>query len=363
MNAVQERIRAEIRLNGPISTARFMELALYAPDEGYYEREHFQTGRRGDFYTSVSVGPLFGELLGLQFAAWAALPAEEGAQIVESGAHDGQLASDILTWLEKHRGEFFSKLEYWILEPSARRRTWQEKKLARWRNKIRWFDDWVGMANGAVSGVVFSNELLDAFPVHRVRWDAPRGCWFEWGVDWNGGRLVWAPIPREQSFLKESDWPNLPAELLGHLPDQFTTEIRPEAEAWWGQASVRLGAGKILTLDYGGRAEEFWLPERAGGSLRAYYKHRLSADVLENPGEQDLTADVNFSALEAAGEAAGLLTDKYEPQSRFLTGIAERGFSSDFGNWSSVQTRQFQTLTHPEHLGRSFKVLVQARPV
>jgi SAM-dependent MidA family methyltransferase len=361
MNAILEKIRAEIVSRGPMSLARFMEWALYAPGDGYYERNHSQTGQRGDFYTSVSVGNLFGELLAFQFADWAAPLSGERRQIVEAGAHDGQLASDILHWLEEHRANFFANLDYWILEPSGRRRAWQEKKLARWRNKIRWFEGWGEIPAGAISGVIISNELLDAFPAHRVGWDAPRGCWFEWGVDWKEDRLVWARLPREQSALRETAWPNLPLELLRHLPDRFTTEICPEAEAWWGEAALRLGAGKLLTFDYGRPAEEFWLPERAGGTLRAYSKHRVHAEVLENPGEQDVTADVNFSAIQAAGEAAGLRTETMEAQARFLTRIAERGFSSDAGNWSSSRVRQFQTLTHPEHLGRAFKVLVQER--
>jgi SAM-dependent MidA family methyltransferase len=115
-------------------------------------------------------------------------------------------------------------------------------------------------------------------------------------------------------------------------------------------------------LDYGLEAEEFFAPHRADGTLRAYHRHHLTADVLANPGEQDLTAHVNFTAIGNAGEAAGLKTELDEAQSKFLTRIATRAWEkgSNFGEWTAAHTRQFQTLTHPEHMGRAFRVLVQS---
>ncbi len=147
------------------------------------------------------------------------------------------------------------------------------------------------------------------------------------------------------------------------LPDGFTTEVTPAAAGWWREAASFLKRGRLLTFDYGLAAEEFFLPHRGNGTLRAYYRHRPSNDLLANIGEQDLTADVNFTALQRAGEWAGLKTDGLFSQAEFLTRIGETIWRarSGFGEWSSNQTRQFQTLTHPEHLGRSFKVLVQSR--
>ena len=164
-------------------------------------------------------------------------------------------------------------------------------------------------------------------------------------------------------LFRSPQWPELPAELMAVLPDGFTTEICPAAENWWRAAAGRLEGGRLLTIDFGLNAEEFFAPQRAGGTLRAYHRHRLSADVLGNVGEQDLTAHVNFSAIQAAGEAAGLRTERLETQARFLTGIARRAWDEGcgFGPWTSAHTRQFQTLTHPEHLGRPFRALVQAK--
>jgi SAM-dependent MidA family methyltransferase len=153
------------------------------------------------------------------------------------------------------------------------------------------------------------------------------------------------------------------SELLEVLPDGFTTELSPAADQWWRKAAMALECGKLITIDYGLTAEEFLMPERKEGTLRGYHRHRLARDVLANPGQQDITAQVNFSAIRVVGESAGLRTDAFLTQAQFLTSIAARTWKDEgsFRKWTSERTRQFQTLTHPEHLGRSFRVLVQER--
>ena len=146
------------------------------------------------------------------------------------------------------------------------------------------------------------------------------------------------------------------------LPDGYTIETCPAAESWWREAANILGHGKLLTIDYGFAADELFSPSRMHGTLRAYYRHHASDDPLANVGEQDLTAHVNFSAIRAAGESAGLKTETFSTQSQFLTRIFGKASKDDFfGKWNTNRTRQFQTLTHPEHLGRAFRVLVQSR--
>ena len=147
------------------------------------------------------------------------------------------------------------------------------------------------------------------------------------------------------------------------LPDGYIIETCPAAENWWREAAGVLGRGRLMTIDYGLTADELFSPGRTRGTLRAYFRHHASDDLLANPGEQDLTAHVNFSAIQAAGEACGLKTETFSTQAQFLTGIAEEVFKNpnSFGEWGAQQTRQFQTLTHPEHLGRAFRVLVQSR--
>jgi len=189
-------------------------------------------------------------------------------------------------------------------------------------------------------------------------WDAESRVWFEWGVGMEEERFVWKRMPRENPKSCE-----LPPALQEILPDGFIRELCPAAEEWWRQAAGILECGKLMTIDYGLTAEEFYAPERKDGTLRGYYRHRLIGDVLAEPGERDITSHVNFSAIQSVGEASGLRTDAFLTQTQFLTQIAGRfwkeGKSS--GDLNSARARQLQTLTHPEHLGSAFRVLIQSK--
>jgi SAM-dependent MidA family methyltransferase len=406
-------IREEILKSGAISFARFMELALYCPETGYYEGKKDNVGRGGDFITSVSAGSLFGELLAWQFAEWLQeFPiADCRLPIVEAGAHDGQLTKDILVWLQTHRARLFDKIEYVIVEPSPRRQVWQRETLNAFSGRVRWLDHFDVSANQRFNGVIFSNELLDAFPVHRHGWDAVQKKWFEWGVALEEEKFVWTRMPtgaraarprveigveedhpklwtsrgdeartkdRSPPSLSDIDEPagappalaspssifSLPSSLLDVLPDGYTIETSPAAEAWWRQAAEALTNGKLLTIDYGLTDAELFSPARTRGTLRAYYRHHLADDPLASPGEQDLTAHVNFDAIRRVGETAGLKTEQFCTQPQFLTRILQNAVATQakpFARLDAKQVRQFQTLTHPEHLGRAFRVLVQSR--
>jgi SAM-dependent MidA family methyltransferase len=353
-----ETIRSELGKEGPMSFARFMELALYSPGAGYYETGK-NPGRRGDFYTSVSVGELFGQLLAFQFTEWLEASGS-GSQIVEAGAHDGTLARDILAWIKAHRPERLEQLTYCLVEPSPTRREWQRETLKDFAPNVRWIPHFDASTRQSVRGIIFSNELLDAFPVHRLGWDATARDWFEWGVDFGGGKFIWTRLDRAVPAALR---PNAPLELLAVLPDGYTTEISPAAGEWWCSAATSLKQGRLLTIDYGLDAGELFSPSRKEGTLRAYHQHRPSGDVLANAGEQDLTAHVNFSALQSIGESCGLATESFSTQSQYLTRILEKTTrnKTPFGEWTSARARQFQTLTHPEHLGRAFRVLLQSR--
>ena len=429
MNTLSEIIRREAAQRGVLSFARFMELALYCPVHGYYETKKDNPGRHGDFYTSVGVGELFGQLLAFQFAEWletlnprplAAPKRSAGGsplKLVEAGAHDGQLAKDILTWLQLNRPKLFGQIEYWIIEPSPRRQEWQKKTLEQYSSHVRWFADFQSLLqertchsspatrHPPLCGVIFSNELLDAMPVHRFGWDAAKKTWFEWGVAVDGEKFAWARISETLAsrrgeragaggafenipssifhlLARRSEAETAPSSLLAVLPDGYTIETCPAAEDWWREAAGILERGKLMTIDYGLTAGELFSPSRPRGTLRAYYRHHASDDLLANVGQQDLTAHVNFSAIQVAGESVGLRTEMFSTQSQFLTQILEKaskdnslgelvaskhlvspksaGGGSEDG-WTPAQARQFQTLTHPEHLGRAFRVLVQSR--
>ena len=238
-------IREEILKSGAISFARFMELALYCPETGYYEAKKDTVGARGDFITSVSVGRLFGELLAFQFAEWLqAMPcAECGVRMVEAGAHDGKLAADILHWLQTHREQLFSKVEYAIVEPSEERRRWQKETLAKWADKLLWVSHLSDLADPRCN-IIFSNELLDALPVHRYGWDAKQNKWFEWGVLLEGEKFAWTRLGNAPSAICNP-------QLESVLPDGYIIEVSPAAENWWRAAAHVLKRGKLVTIDYG----------------------------------------------------------------------------------------------------------------
>ena len=344
-----------------------MDLALYCPDCGYYETENDRIGRRGDFHTSVSVGPLFGELLAFQFAAWLAQLGAGRLQLVESGAHDGRLAADILRWLQQWRPDIFARTEYLIGEISTRRQGWQRKTLQEFAAKVRWLDPDMAPQAGRFNGIIFANEFLDALPVHRVGWDARQREWYEWGVVVKEEQFCWSRMKKSQILSPESPVSErlrtLPAELLDILPDDFTTELPPVAERWWHHAGMALQHGWLLTIDYGLLTDDFFAPHRSWGTLRAYRRHRLCKNLLANAGGQDLTAHVNFSAIQQVGETAGLRTELFTTQADFLVQVMKRFWSETEarGAWTNLRNRAFQTLVHPAHLGRAFRVLVQSR--
>jgi SAM-dependent MidA family methyltransferase len=239
-----------------------------------------------------------------------------------------------------------------------RRQEWQRENLKAFAPQVHWVSGLRANLGERLAGVLFCNELLDAFPVRRFGWDAAKQAWFEWGVALAGEDFCW-----RRMVPPVSDTTHLCApELERVLPDNYVIETSPAAANWWREAAGVLSHGKWLTIDYGLSAEELISPARTGGTLRAYHRHRASNDLLANPGEQDLTAHVNFTAIQQAGEAAGLRTEAFCTQPQFLTRILQKAVAENFfAQMDAKRLRQFQTLTHPEHLGRAFHVLVQER--
>ncbi len=354
MNLKQSIVR-DIENNGPISFARFMELALYAPALGYYEQKG-RVGRAGDFYTSVSVGCLFGELLAAQFSqCLAQYEATTPLHIVECGANDGQLALDILEALRRCDPKLGERIRYGIIEPSPTHQAWQQEKLQNFPHAW-WAESWDDVE--AFTGIVFSNELLDAMPFHRISWNKQLNQWMELKVSWTVNReFFWVMDHFSGDRL---ELPFVPSELAEVLPDGFTTEISPAASLWWQSAAEKLKQGKLVAIDYGITGEQLLSPERSRGTARAYFKHHLVEDLLANPGDQDITSHINFSAIIAAGEAAGLKTEFFDSQAKFLTQLLSNT-SMSAAQWDRKRLAQFQTLTHPSHLGTRFKVVVQSR--
>lgn len=351
MSQLDRIIRAEILAAGPMRFDRFMEMALYHPGLGYYAKTGAPTaiGRAGDFFTSVSVGPLFGRLLARQFhQMWRVLGKPRPFDVIEQGAHDGQLARDILEWCRAETSDFFDAMRYGIVQSSGSAFTVSAEFAGR-------IDCGKDLESPTVEhGVFFSNELVDAFPVRRITRLA--GEWRERHVDVDGENLVWTDRPIEDEELIRA---------AGELPtiEGYTTEINLRARHWIGRVARTIQRGYVLTIDYGWTASIYYAPFRTEGTLTARVKHQRVDDVLAEPGGRDLTAHVDFSALARAGETAGLVTLGFIDQQRFLTGVAHDELSGANGAQVNIQEnlRAWNTLTHPEHLGARFQVLLQAK--
>lgn len=366
------RLAAEIRESGPLRFDRFMERALYDPDGGYYERQAEPIGRSGDFFTSVSVGPLFGELLGFALTGMLETLSAKEIWLIEAGAHDGRLAADILSWFRGWRPELWKRMAYGIVEPSESRRAIQRRRLQPFEGKVRWFASLEEVATIHRTGVLFSNELLDALPLRRFVWrrDEADGRWLESEVVVGVGResFVWTEVELPADEWESNRWLRDGRDRMSNLEqvllDGFVWEHPAGAIDWWGEAARTLAEGWLVAIDYGhARAEP--RAELPGGTLRAFRSHCQVSELLTDPGEQDLTADVPFDLIRRVGEAAGLVTAQLRPQGEWLTRLVARTETRKgnrgFPVWDTSRRRQLMTLIHPEHLGARFQVLVQHR--
>lgn len=337
----------------------FMDLALYHPQHGYYASSiETKIGREGDFFTSVSVGDTFGLILSYAIEeAWTALSPRKGASpvIVEQGAHDGQLALDILRAFRERNPPFLDRLKYIVVERKNRRGLIPE--LGEFGDQICQIESLDEIRESA--GIFLANELLDAFPVRRFIFDS--GKWREqWvGTADAGETLDWVTSTIDSNgdagfreFL----------ELIGtepDIPDGYTTEFCPGIRNWVERASrIFEEAGLWWIIDYGHESTDYFAPARTEGTLRCFNRHRVHDSPLFLPGETDLTADVNFTHLEIEANRAGLEVSPLRDQARFLTEAGRDwllGLEGSPGKENS-RLRQFQTLIHPGMMGSRFRV-------
>lgn len=341
-----------------ISFSRFMESALYHPDWGYYASGRALIGREGDFYTSVSVGPCFGQLLARRVAEWwreAGSPAHW--PLVEQGSHDGRLMADVLDALAALG---VPSPSVFLVEPFPALRERQERTLSAWVGSVNWTASLCDLPPEAKGGVFLANELLDAFPVERLRWQG--GGWVRLNVvvrvAVTGPAFEWRPVPIDSPELAEA----LRSIPSAERPDGYTTEVRLGLAAW--AADLASGAAPRLALlaDYGFSADDYFHPARIDGTLACYAGHRHREDALADPGLGDLTAHVDWTAACRALQAAGLEPGTPTDQGRWLTAVAAPHLlaleaSGPPDTSTRAWLRQFQTLVHPSHLGLRFQIL------
>jgi SAM-dependent MidA family methyltransferase len=355
MTPLLSQLITRIQREGPLTFAAFMEAALYDPEHGYYGSGRARIGSRGDFHTAVSVGPLFGALLARQFVEmWERLGRPAEWTLVEQGAFDGQLAADVLSALEGFAPECFGSTILRIVEPLAPLRERQEDRLSFFGNRVRWHSCVEELPS--FCGVHYSNELLDAFPVHRLRWT--ESGWREMRVGTNAADLEWVETPLKAPALAEA------AALLSRRELGAYAEVCPGHAPLLRAIGSRLTRGWLLALDYGMSDAELALPIRRDGTLSAYRQQQRCEKLLSNPGEQDLTAQVNFSAVARQALEGGWTLEGFAEQHRFFTGLAPLHFQDATAPLTREEQRlllAFRTLSDPQLMGFHFKVLCLGR--
>ena len=358
--ALFEILGERIRRSGPVSFAEFMLECLYHPSHGYYSRAN--THRFGDYYTSVDVHPIFGRLLARQFEEmWKFLGSPCPFLLIESGAGVGRLAGHILDFSARALPAFYAALEYIAVERSAARRAGHAEHFRTHlaaRHAIS--ADEIPLAIPA--GCIFSNELLDALPVHRVAMEL--GTLREIYVGFDGAQ-----------FTEVLGQPSVPA--LGQyfheqgiaIEDGQVAEVCLEACDWIENAGRALERGFILTIDYGHEARVLYDEHHNRGTLLAYRSHTISENLLDAPGEQDLTSHVNFTALDLWGRRAGLLRTGLVTQSQFLVALGRGNEFADLYESGETEMEKLRArlllknLIHPEGFGEKFQVLVQRKGI
>ena len=293
-----------------------MEQALYHPEHGYYSSDRAAIGRRGDYFTNISVGPLFGELLAAQFAEiWERLARIDHFTIVEQGAHHGDFARDVLESTQRRSPEFFAAVRYQIVEPFPKLQARQSQALRHFGDRVRWRSS----LDEQFVGVHFSNELLDAMPVnlHNKL------------VDLDGDKFAFVDSPNAQ------------------IGNQSQLD-------WIDNLAARLQLGFVFVVDYGFAREEF------REVVQVCAQHRSLDSPFEHIGEAYITAHVNWSDIAERAGKNGLRIAGFADQHHFLTGMISEFPEIVAGEKSK---RALQTLLHPEMLGRSFQVLALAKDV
>ena len=349
-----------IRVGGPISFAEYMRECLYHPQFGYYSK--VESRRFADFYTSVDVHPIFGRLLARQLAEmWQLLGRPLEFHAVEAGAGAGRLARQILDFAARKLPEFYGALRYFAVEQSAARRERHRENLQTHLENGKALSV-AGLPQEIPIGCVFSNELLDAFPVHRVVMEG--GALSEIYVGFDGETLMEVlgrpTSPEIGSYFDEQQIA---------LREGQQAEANLDARDWITGVGRRLDRGFVLTVDYGHEAAELYNERHMRGTLLAYSGHRATEEFFARPGEQDLTAHVNFTALDLWGRRAGLARTGSVSQMAFLIALGRANEFADLYDDTASEVERIQarlllkSLIHPEGMGETFQVFIQHRGV
>jgi SAM-dependent MidA family methyltransferase len=355
------RLRSRIHREGPISFYDWMNAALYDERAGYYcRRDIVRRGRLGDYRTAPESTPLFGMTFARYFAKlFAELGSPAKWTIIEVGAGFGEFAADVLRSLRLRHPHVFAATHYLIDEFTEDGRERTQINLAGFEDKYEFFR-FTDIREPIRVGVIFSNELIDAFPVHRIKNSNGVLRSLYVGVD-DRDQFIWVETDLESSIAEHCERNNLDLE-----PGRIT-EINPDADAFVARAAQLLARGYVVTVDYGDE-RQFLLsdPYRRQGTLRAAYHHQVSGDVLSQPGHRDLTTTIDWTQLREAGDRVGLPTIRHERLDRFLLRESlldelETTARDAESAQQAILRAGARELIMPNGMAASFQVLVQRK--
>lgn len=344
-----------------ITFAEYMDMALYHPESGYYSSNKVKIGfKGGDFFTSSHLGSDFGELLAVQFhQMWEILGQPGVFSLVEMGAGQGILALQILNYIQSHHWDFWAALQYIIVEKSPALKQEQQQRLSEF--SVAWcnLED---IPPNSITGCFFANELVDALPVHQFILEG--GKLREIYVTTHLPSAPFVEVIGEASTPKLAEYFQLVGIDLSPYADGYRSEVNLAALDWLSQVARSLQRGYVLTIDYGYTATRYYNTRRLQGTLQCYYQHRHHNNPYINVGEQDITAHVDFTALEQWGQRCGLNLVGFTRQGLFLMslGLGTRLASHPEQPISQVLQRReaLHQLIEPTGLG-GFGVLIQSK--
>ncbi len=350
--------------NNCITFADYMDLVLYHPEQGYYSSGKVNIGSQGDFFTASSLGSDFGELLAEQFREMSTiLDSSDSFTLVEVGAGMGSLAGDILNYFKNKYPDFYKNINYIIVEESQGLIEQQKQNLQEFE-QVSW-KSWQDISDNSIVGCVFSNELIDAFPIHQII--VENKTVKEVYVTWENKLKE---VIKDVSNSKLLDYFQLiDIDLTtDDYPENYRTEVNLKALDWLEIVAKKITKGYLLTIDYGYSASKYYHPQRYQGTLKCYYKHRHHHNPYVNFGKQDITTHVNFTALEKQGNLLGLETVGLTQQGLFLMALGLGDSLSELsnGNYTLPEILKRRDALHqlinPTGLG-GFKVLIQGKQI
>ncbi len=349
---LKQIIIEKIIKEGPITFEKFMEMALYYPEFGYYMRRDIKIGKRGDFYTSTNLHPAFGRTILRQIEEfWTIMDKIRPFYIIEYGGGEGYLAKDILDYAKNR--EIGDAIRYSMLEINPYLMERQMELLRTYSDILRWYKSIDEIE--PFYGCVISNELLDSFPVHLISGGKEP---LEVYLDTDGENLIEILLPCGEDVIKYLERFDI------RIPLNYRTEVNLRIHNWLSELSEKILGGFILTIDYGYPLYEYYAPFRKNGTLQCYYKHTLNEDPYSNIGEQDITAHVNFTALRVWAEEYNFSTCGYTTQGRFLVslGIDEvlKEYAKDEREYP-FEVAKIKSLILPQGMGESHKVMIHSR--